>query len=131
MNKGIGKLLACIILVSIGVLSKYKADNKIIAAPVTTQSYILPVDFQLSLLKSKLKDLETKQKVPDTVKVQTIKYKRVSVPRYITKRDTLYVPILFIATHRVREEQPQKIESSCNDSIISKTIINSHEDSIR
>lgn len=132
MSKNYGKIMACIILLGIGILSKYKTDNKVIAAPVAQQSYILPVDFQLSLLKSKIKDLESKQKIPDTVKVQEVKYKKVRVPHYITKRDTLYVPLLFIATHEVREEKPLRTESCRIDSCKSlNTSINSCEDSIR
>ena len=83
MSKNYGKIIACVILLGIGILSKYKTDNKVIAGPVAQQNYILPVDFQLSLLKSKIKDLELKQKIPDTVKVQEIKYKEVRVPRFV------------------------------------------------
>lgn len=126
------KLFSCAILLGIGILAHYKTDNKIIASDVTTKSYVLPVDFQLSLLKSRLEDLQRKQKSPDTVKVQITKYKEVRVPHYITRRDTLYVPLLFIATHEVREEKSLKTESCRIDSCKSlNTSIHSCEDSIR
>ena len=47
--------------------------------------------------------------IHDTIRVTNTKYNKVSVPYYITKRDTAYIPVplLFVATQRVREEQTQ------------------------
>lgn len=105
--KKLTTILSCSMLLIYGVLVgiNNRADPGITAqaAPVTPIQGVLPYDLQLSHMKH------------DTIYIDSTKVcnhkekiKEVKVPYAV--HDTLYVPVLYIATPRVREE------GTCSDS---------------
>lgn len=105
--KKITTIISCSMLLLYGMLVgiNNRADPGITAqaAPVTPLSGVLPYDIQMNHMKH------------DTVYINSTevcnhkeKEKIVKVPYVV--HDTLYVPVLYIASTRVREEQ------TCSDS---------------
>lgn len=111
--------LCCIAFAIIGVCIASNGNkngphgpNTITAAtlPIIPADVKLPIDLQLS---NSLRDKKDTVRIIDTVRV-TNKPKKVRIPYKVTKRDTIYQTVLFIAIPEVREEKASEvIDSIC------------------
>lgn len=120
-------------LATVGWVIGHNDDTKAQAAP-TPIVQSAPVDLQLSFYKkaveSLTKRLEGKRdtiRLPGKTKYIT-KSVPVPVPYRVIQKDTLYVPILFLAKQGVREEKALNDNHSVRDSLC--TIIPQEPDSV-
>lgn len=97
------------------------------APPGYYQSGVKPVDLQLDFYKGVVESLTKRlESGRDTVQVTKTVTKKVPTPVYVYKRDTLYVPLVFIAKLAVREEK----SVNDNHSTGGDTIAVSKEDTV-
>ena len=102
--KNLGKILACTIILATGILARYQDNSAQAIQPAVISYSSLPADFQVSLLQKYVQSL-TRDKSNDTNRVPIIIHEKVPVPYRVVVHDTLYAPLLFIATQEVREEK--------------------------
>lgn len=96
--------VCCGLLLTFGWVIGHNDDTKPIAQPVVTYGQI-PVDIQMTMLKNTVKSLlnEQSRDRPEPVQVTNNNTTVVKVPYRVIVRDTLYVPLLFIATPYTKE----------------------------
>lgn len=136
--KSSNEIIACIIFALCGIfIAKIGSEEhrKLYGTPVmasTIPSYNLPLDFQLSQVKSNTPT----DTIRDTVYVDTLvtKKSKVSAKRKTKKnthvlRDTVYVPLYFILMPWVREEKAQD-STYCVSDTLSENVNHSVRDSL-
>lgn len=117
MNK-FGTMLCCVALLSFGWIMGHKDDTVTRAAPI---NYSKPMDLQISFYQKVIDSLTKRLEgsvgsSPVSNQTPVVVEKKVPTPVYIYKRDTLYVPLVFIAKLADREEQTVNDNHSTNDS---------------
>ena len=128
--KNLGKILACTIILATGILARYQDNSAQAIQPAVISYSSLPADFQVSLLQKYVQSL-TRDKSNDTNRVPIIIHEKVPVPYRVVVHDTLYAPLLFIATQEVREEKALDNTEQTLDvdsETAPKTLINSSEE---
>ncbi len=120
--------ISCLALLLFGWVIGHKDDTVVSAAPPGYyQSGVKPVDLQLDFYKGVVESLTKRlESGRDTVQVTKTVTKKVPTPVYVYKRDTLYVPLVFIAKLAVREEK----SVNDNHSTGGDTIAVSKEDTV-
>lgn len=103
----LGTSLCCLALLTFGWIIGNKDDTRVSAAPPGYYDHgVKPVDLQLDFYKGVVESLTKRlEGGRDTVQVTNTVTKEVPTPVYIYKRDTLYVPLVFIAKLADREEE--------------------------
>ena len=128
--KNLGKILACTIILATGILARYQDNSAQAIQPAVISYSSLPADFQISLLQKYVQSL-TRDKSNDTNRVPIIIHEKVPVPYRVVVHDTLYAPLLFIATQEVREEKAldnTEQNLDVDSETAPKTLINSSEE---
>lgn len=128
--KNLGKILACTIILATGILARYQDNSAQAIQPAVISYSSLPADFQVSLLQKYVQSL-TRDKSNDTNRVPIIIHEKVPVPYRVVVHDTLYAPLLFIATQEVREEKAldnTEQNLDVDSETAPKTLINSSEE---
>ena len=128
--KNLGKILACTIILATGILARYQDNSAQAIQPAVISYSSLPADFQVSLLQKYVQSL-TRDKSNDTNRVPIIIHEKVLVPYRVVVHDTLYAPLLFIATQEVREEKAldnTEQNLDVDSETAPKTLINSSEE---
>lgn len=128
--KNLGKILACTIILATGILARYQDNSAQAIQPAVISYSSLPADFQVSLLQKYVQSL-TRDKSNDTNMVPIIIHEKVPVPYRVVVHDTLYAPLLFIATQEVREEKAldnTEQNLDVDSETAPKTLINSSEE---
>ena len=128
--KNLGKILACTIILVTGILARYQDNSAQAIQPAVISYSSLPADFQVSLLQKYVQSL-TRDKSNDTNRVPIIIHEKVPVPYRVVVHDTLYAPLLFIATQEVREEKAldnTEQNLDVDSETAPKTLINSSEE---
>ena len=119
--KRLGTVICCLALLTFGWIIGTKDDTKASAAPPGYyNSGVKPVDLQLTFYKGVVEALTKRlEGSRDTVQVTKIVTEKVPTPVYVYKRDTLYVPLVFIAKLADREEKTvNENHSADNDTIV-------------
>lgn len=128
--KNLGKILACTIILATGILARYQDNSAQAIQPAVISYSSLPADFQVSLLQKYVQSL-TRDKSNNTNRVPIIIHEKVPVPYRVVVHDTLYAPLLFIATQEVREEKAldnTEQNLDVDSETAPKTLINSSEE---
>ncbi len=126
--KRLGTTVSCLALLLFGWVIGQKDDTHVSAAPPDYyQPSVKPVDLQLDFYKGAVESLVKRlEGGRDTIQVTKTVTKKVPTPVYIYKRDTLYVPLIFIAKLADREEETVNDNHSTGDDIV----VVSNEDSV-
>lgn len=105
--KKLGTTICCLALLTFGWIIGNRDDTRVSAAPPGYYDHsVKPVDLQLDFYKKVVENLAKRlEDSRDTVQVTKTVTKEVPTPVYIYKRDTLYVPLVFIAKLADREEK--------------------------
>ena len=104
----LGTTISCLALLTFGWIIGHKDDTNVSAAPPGYyDTSVKPVDLQLDFYKGVVESLTKRLEngIRDTIQVTKTVTKKVPTPVYIYKRDTLYVPLVFIAKLADREEK--------------------------
>lgn len=105
--KRLGTTICCLALLTFGWMLGHRDDTNLSAAPPGhVDTSVKPVDLQLDFYKGVVESLTKRlEDTRDTIQVTKTVTKKVPTPVYIYKRDTLYVPLVFIAKLADREEK--------------------------
>lgn len=105
--KRLGTTICCLALLTFGWMLGHRDDTNLSAAPPGyVDTNVKPVDLQLDFYKGVVESLTKRlEGTRDTIQVTKTVTKKVPTPVYIYKRDTLYVPLVFIAKLADREEK--------------------------
>lgn len=105
--KKLGTTICCLALLTFGWIIGNRDDTRVSAAPPGYYDHgVKPVDLQLDFYKKVVENLAKRlEDGRDTIQVTKTVTKEVPTPVYIYKRDTLYVPLVFIAKLADREEK--------------------------